>query len=313
MFLMCLITEYLNIASLPPEMSTIVINTICSVCQQELLEKKETTPREDKEDKDPQKKKVIEIELKHDLSNWNVDTPSDRITHNTKRIKIRLPKGLYGARGGVNEKFVPRGLKPSNRVELTYQLRVADSFDWVKGGKIGLGILIHGGCGGKDWGTDRKRQRSASFRLMFRRRGQVMAYVYLATDQGRYKEDDLNCPLLKNQGKDFLDAIGHRAPAAGLDVFRFGKKKAYLTPGKWNDITMGATLNSGPETSDGSLFLEVNGTRLETGGIRWTADPESNMFNQLQLPNWMGGGNDSWASPTSQWVKLRNMTYRMHV
>jgi hypothetical protein len=286
-------------------MSDIVIDTICSVCKKKL----DIIQTDAQEKKTPQGW-TKEIDLKHDLSNWNITNPSDRITHNAKRIKIHLPKNQYSAKGGVNEKFVPRGLQPSNRVELEYQLRVPDTFNWVKGGKIGLGFNINDGCGGKDWGNDKNRQRNASYRLMFRKSGQVVGYVYLATDQGRYREDDLNCPLLKNQGRDFIEAIGKKAPGAGLDVFRYTKKKVYLIPGKWNDITMGATLNSKPDSNDGSLYLEVNGTRLETGGICWTANPDTNLFSQLQLPNWMGGGNSSWASPKSQWIKVRNITYR---
>ena len=286
-------------------MSDIVIDTICSVCKKKL----DLTNDKDKTKKTPQDWEK-EIELEHDLSNWNISNPSDRITHNEKRIKVNLPKNQYSARGGVNEKFIPQGLRPSNRVELQYEIRVPDNFKWVKGGKIGLGININDGCGGKDWGNDKNRQRNASYRLMFRKSGQVVSYVYLATDQGRYKEDDLECPLLKNQGNDFIEAIGKKVPGAGLDVFRYTKNKVYLIPGKWNDIKMGATLNSGPNKNDGSLYLEVNGTRLETGGICWTANPKDNLFSQLQMPMWMGGSNDSWASPTTQWIKLRNITYR---
>ena len=271
---------------------------ICSVCKQKMV----TKIKEQEEEK-------TTLVLENDLSNWNIKNPSKRISHNSKRLKVDLPKNLYSARGGVNEKFVPKGLRPARKVELEYQMRVPDDFNFVKGGKIGLGFNINNGCGGKDWGNDRNRQRNGSYRLMFRAKGQIVGYVYLCTDQGKYKQDDLSCPLLKNQGKEFIEAIGRKAPGAGLDVFRHTKDKLFINPGKWNTVKMGATLNTKPNSNDGSLYLEINGTRLETSGICWTNNPDTNLFSQLQMPMWMGGSNASWASPTNQWVKLRKIKY----
>jgi hypothetical protein len=289
--------------------------SICSVCKKKIedtvvpvvVQEQVVPVTVEVDDKPLPKKKSITLE--NDLSNWGIKSPSKRISFNQKHLKVDIPKGEYSASGGVNEKFVPRGLVPSNSVQLEYQLRIPDDFQFQKGGKIGLGFNINSGCGGKDWKMDKNRQKSASYRLMFRKKGQIVGYVYLATDQGAYKQDDLNCPLLKNQGKEFIEAIGHKAPGAGLDVFRHTKKKLFLRPGKWNDIKMGATLNSRPNSNDGSLFLEVNGTRLETGGICWTANPKDNLFSQLQMPMWMGGSNKSWAASKDQWVKLRKITY----
>lgn len=280
---------------------------ICSLCKQKMV----TKIKEQEEQKQEEKKQQDTMVLENDLSNWNIKSPSKRITFNDKQIKVHIPKNQYSAKGGVNEKFIPKGIKPARQVELEYQMCVPDDFNFVKGGKIGLGFNINDGCGGKDWGNDQNRQRNGSFRLMFRAKGQIVAYLYLCTDQGKYKQDDLSCPLLKNQGKEFIEAIGRKAPGAGLDVFRFTKEKVFLTPGKWNTIKMGATLNSKPHSNDGSIYLEIDGKRLETGGICWTSNPDDNMFNGLQLPMWMGGSNKSWASPTDQWVKLRNIKYHM--
>jgi hypothetical protein len=301
---------------------------ICPVCKQKMvskvkdeLAKQDVEKKQGKKSEGKQEKKLggkqekksegKTLVLETDLSNWNIKSPSKRVSANGQRVKVHIPKNQFSARGGVNEKFIPEGIRPASKVEFEYQLRVPSDFDFVKGGKIGLGFNINDGCGGKDWGNDARRQRNGSFRLMFRANGLIVAYIYLCTDQGQYKEDDLSCPLLRNQGEEFIEAIGRRAPGAGLDVFRHTKEKLFLEPGKWNTIKMGATLNSRPKSNDGSLYLEINGKRLETSGVCWTSNPEKNRFNQLQLPMWMGGSNQSWASPKDQWVKVRKIKYHM--
>lgn len=145
---------------------------------------------------------------------------------------------------------------------------------------------------------------------MWRRDGQVVAYLYLCEDQGKYVPENPHCQLVKNQDKEFKDACGNRWPKAGLDVFRFTKQKLFLKKGTWNKITYGACLNTEGNTSDGRLWLEVNGERMECGGIRFTKNVEKNVFKQLQMPNWFGGGDKSWAPKDDTWFKIRNVVYK---
>lgn len=243
------------------------------------------------------------ITLQNDMSNWNA-SKNNRIDVNTKRIKIKIPKGGYASKGGINLKFKPDGIKPSSSFELSFQLRVPSDFDWVKGGKLGLGANINNGTGGKTWAKN-----DGSCRLMWRRNGQLVAYLYLCEDQGSYVPENATCPLVKNQCQEFKDACGNKWPKAGLDVFRFTKDKLFLKRGTWNKITYGATMNTAPDRCDGKLWLEVNGERMETGGIRFTKNTQKNLFTQLQLPTWFGGGDSSWAPKKDTWFKLRRATY----
>lgn len=240
--------------------------------------------------------------LANDMSNWNAPKNS-RVRANDAHVSISIPKGGFASGGGVNLKFKPDGMRRATNVELSYDLKVDDDFDFVKGGKLGLGVNVNNGTGGKAWARN-----DGSFRLMWRRGGQVICYLYLCEDQGAYKPGDMHCALMKNQGKAFKDALGNVAPKAGLDVFRHTREKVFLKRGTWNTITMGATLNSKGK-SDGSLFLELNGKRLTTTGICWTKDVEKNQFSQLQMPNWFGGGDSSWAPQKDECIKIRNVKY----
>jgi len=243
------------------------------------------------------------IDLKNDMSNWNASVPK-RIDADEKRLKINIPKGGYASRGGVNVKCKPDGIKKSRSFELSFKLRVRKNHDWVKGGKLGLGANINRGTGGKSW-----KKNDGSCRLMWRRDGQLIAYLYLCEDQGSYRPGDASCPLVTNQGDEFKDACGNRWPESGLDVFRHTKHKLFLKKGAWNRITYGATLNSAPDKSDGKLWVELNGERLETAGIRFTKNVDKNQFSQIQLPIWFGGGDASWAPKKDTWFKLKDMTY----
>jgi hypothetical protein len=244
------------------------------------------------------------LKLKNDMSNWNASKNS-KIKADDDKIQINIPKGGFASAGGVNLKFKPKGIKPTTEWELRLDIRVPDGFDFVKGGKIGVGANIGSGTGGKSWKT-----HDASARLMWRADGQLVGYLYMCTNQGAYKPDNMNCPLLKNQSSSFKDAIGHKAPNAGLDVWRYIPKadRLYLQRGKWNKVVFGGRLNSAGK-SDGKLWLELNGKRRAVSGIRWADDPSKHKFTQLQMPTWFGGSNDSWAPQKNTWIKYRNVKY----
>lgn len=240
--------------------------------------------------------------LKNDMSNWNA-SKNARVKADGDGVKITLPKGGYASGGGVNIKFSPDGIKKSNDVELEYELFLPNTFDFVKGGKIGLGFNINDGTGGKAW-----RENDGSYRLMWRTGGVCVAYLYLPMDQGKYIPDKNDSPLLKNQGRGFIDAISNKAPAAGLDLFRYTDKKVSFKRGEWNKVKLAARLND-PEKNNGRLELSLNGTSFVVDDMMWTANPRDNMFTQLQLASWFGGGDKSWAAKKDEVIQIRNVTY----
>jgi len=246
----------------------------------------------------PASDKSMTIYLANDMSNWNVGGHR-RISTKDEGIRVEFEGGRWASAGGINLKFKPRGFESSSSVTLEYDLFIPSDFDWVKGGKIGLGVNIGQGTGGKDWERD-----DASYRLMWRRGGQLIGYLYLPENMGKYEPENLTCPLLKSQPSEFIEAIGRRAPKAGLDVFRFTKQKLWLKRGKWNTIRMHAKLNDVGKTN-GELELALNGEKLSTS-LRWTGSAKDR-FDQLQMPCWFGGGDKSYAPRKDQNIMIRGV------
>lgn len=244
------------------------------------------------------------LTLKNDMSNWNANK-NNRVRADEKNgIVISFPKGGFASKGGVNLKCAPDGLERARNVELEYEVFIPNEFDFVKGGKLGVGININNGTGGKSW-----KKNDASYRLMWRgSSGQCVAYLYLATDQGAYTPGKTNSPLLMNQGKKFMEAISNKAPSAGLDVFRYTSKKMHLKRGAWNRIRMVAKLND-KDKNNGVLELSVNGDTMSVDDMVWTANTTDNMFSQLQLANWFGGGDASWGAKKNESITIRNVKY----
>jgi len=243
------------------------------------------------------------IELLTDMKTWNARA-HPRVKPSPDAITVSFPKGGYASAGGSNIKCTPDGIEKSREVELSYSIFIPRGFDFKKGGKIGIGFNINDGTGGKTW-----RVNDGSFRLMWRRGGQAVAYLYLPTDQGRYTPGNINCPLLKNQGGEFMNAISNKAPSAGLDLFRFTPKKMYFKRGEWNTIVMTASLND-VGRNNGTLSLSVNGNVMRVTDMMWTANPADNQFTQIQLANWFGGGNASWAASKDEEIKINNIKYK---
>lgn len=243
------------------------------------------------------------VELATDMKTWNARA-HPRVKPSSDAITVSFPKGGYASGGGSNIKCVPDGIKKSRDVELSYAVFIPRDFDFNKGGKIGIGFNINDGTGGKTW-----RENDGSFRLMWRRGGQAVAYLYLPQDQGRYIPGNANCPLLKNQGGEFMNAISGKAPSAGLDLFRFTPKKMYFKRGAWNTIVMKATLNDAGR-NNGSLSLSVNGDAMRVTDMMWTANPVDNQFSQIQLANWFGGGDASWAARKDEEIKMKDVKYK---
>lgn len=258
----------------------------------------ESKPPESK----PPSPSVTRITLKNDMSNWNAGKNS-RVKADKDGVTITMPKGGYASNGGVNLKFSPDGIKKSSEVTLEYELFIPKDYDFNKGGKIGLGFNINDGTGGKSW-----KKNDGSYRLMWRRGGQCVSYLYVPMDQGAYVPGKVDCPLLKNQGKKFMEAISNKAPAAGLDLFRYTSKKVHFNRGEWNKVRMSARLND-TNKNNGFVELSLNGTSMVADDMVWTANPKENKFTQLQLACWFGGSDKSWAPKKDESIKIRNATY----
>jgi hypothetical protein len=227
---------------------------------------------------------------------WKAHGDTSNVSNTSRGIEVTFPTGGYKARDGVNLKCPIEEAFPSKDITLYYHVYVPRDFDFTLGGKL-PGLTINEGTGGRSWKRD-----AASVRGMWRRGGIVVAYLYLCTDQGSYN-GSANNPLMRGQSRAFHNA-SHHTNGAGIDMFRFGKNPLRLKRGEWNKIKIRCKLND-PGRANGKLSIRVNKNKKVVKGMTYTADPEKNQFEQLQLSAWFGGGSKKYASPKDQTMTFK--------
>lgn len=231
-------------------------------------------------------------ELPTTLVGWASNT--SRFRGGMDHCEVILPKKGFRSQQGVNIKYDKLSGFPTTTAELSYEVFVERDWDPVKGGKL-PGLFINNGTGGKDYAKN-----DGSYRIMWRRGGQLVGYLYPCTDQGN---------ISKNQGPEFLEACNKEFPDAGIDLWRDTKEKVHLKKGEWNSVTMGWTLND-PKTSNAKIWLIVNGTKLQVNDGRITEHSDKNKCCGIQWSMWYGGSNASWAPSKDQTFKFRKISYR---
>lgn len=222
-------------------------------------------------------------------SRWNVISGDvDRnATSDAKGIHLTYRKGEFASKAGINFRAAPKGVFPCTSIKMEYRVYFPADFDFVLGGKLpGIWGGEPGSSGG-DW-----NEKGWSFRVMFRKKGEAVAYVYLSTDQGSYSGDE-KCKLVRNQGPGF-DKIAHHTNGAGIDLWREDGLKFKRD---WNDVCLEAKCNT-PGVSDGIVSLTINGKTKTFSKIRWSQ--EAQKIEGIAFTSWFGGGSKDYAPKTTQ-------------
>jgi hypothetical protein len=179
-------------------------------------------------------------------------------------------RGVDDAPEGGMQAYLERP-EPVDVLDLTYQVRFPEGFDFVKGGKLpGLyGGTEHSGGDIPD-GTS-----GLSTRYMWRTGGEGEVYAYLATS----KED---------------------GTSLGRGCWTF-------TPGEWTTLRQRVQLNS-PDATDGRISVWQNDRLvLDKGGLQFRTTDQL-QIEGLFFSTFFGGGDESWASPTDQNVEFAGFT-----
>lgn len=150
---------------------------------------------------------------------------------------------------------------PTTQATLSFGVKFCDNFDFARGGKLhGLGSdkPVSGGNAVTD---DRW-----SARLMWRRNGGLMTYIYHQNMKGKY---------------------GDTRVAAD---FRF-------TPGQYHLVEMNVMLNTQPDKADGLVKVSVDGMPLiEHKGLRFrSTDSTAGLIQTLMFSTFHGGSSPDWA------------------
>lgn len=191
----------------------------------------------------------------------------------SRSIRVAYPKSGFGP--GETGAQVSLGLEPRDEYYLSYWLRFEEGFSWGRehhGGKLpGLagGDLCSGGasCDGANGFTAR---------MMWRREGKAVLYLYHMDKPGAYGEDfDMVYP-------------------SGDDVV--------FTPGKWFQIIERVRVNSAG-SRDGLVQLWVNGEpTLSVEGLRFVTNGDQ--VDQLFFSTFHGGNDAQWAPQRDSYIRF---------
>ncbi len=197
-------------------------------------------------------------------------------------LRINYPQGSASptvsrkdnAALGGSQFYAELGISPHDSLRLSYYLRFADDFDFVKGGKL-PGLFGGNGASGGNIpdGTD-----GFSTRFMWRRNGDGEVYAYL--------------PTSKNYGTSI-----------GRGNWRF-------QPGIWHHLEQEIKLNS-PGKANGRIKVWLDGVQvLDTEGITFRY-VDSLKIDGIFFSTFFGGGDSSWATPKDTHIDFAEFSTRI--
>ena len=242
---------------------------------------------------------VSELPVPRKTNTWNIfkeaSVNEKTLSFNDNCLKVAYYKGSgapsLGKLGGFTMYASPRLKFPADEATLTYETYFDPNFDWKKGGKLGWGLFFGepGASGGNH--TD----SAASFRLMWRSKGDLECYVYRPSGVQQHPDYEKTTNFVGNA-------------QYGDSVFR-GCFRA--SKGKWTSIAMYAKTNtfdkeSGSPLFDGVLRLTVDGTTHEYTKMIWRTK-RNTQISGICGASFFGGSTSLWATPKDTYILHRNV------
>lgn len=197
----------------------------------------------------------------------------------SKVLNVIYPTGSCGptdnagcGKGGGAQWLVPLNFNYSfDKLTLSYRIKFFDNFDFVLGGKLpgltgapdALSMPPTGGHRPSDCD-------GFSARMMWRKDGAAVLYLYYAGQSGNYADDF-----------DFKDANG---------------KNIFFKSGQWYTIKQKIIMNT-PDKSDGIIEIWLNNSNvLHKERLRFRGVTCPNFgINQFYFSTFFGGNDASWA------------------
>ena len=183
-------------------------------------------------------------------------------------LRVRYPAGTSSPgdtkKGGAGFYSEPDGLDGAERACLTYRVRFAPGFDFVKGGKL---PGLYGGEA-PSGGDEVNGENGFSMRFMWRHAGQGELYEYVANKNTKY------------------------GASVGRGLWSFPS-------GEWVTVEQELVLNT-PGEDDGLARVWINGVPvLEQSGIVYrTTDTVT--IDGLMFSTFFGGHGQDWRTPRDQ-------------
>jgi hypothetical protein len=202
---------------------------------------------------------------------WLVGSPLSHMTSDDS-VEIIFPANKFGPNeSGFNW---AADLTPKDEYSISYEVNFADDFDFVSGGKLPGLCGGHGKAGEKPKGDEK-----FSARIMWRRNGKVVSYVYHLDQIGNYGDDF----TWTNNGT----------------LLQFPTSK-------WNKIKFTVKLNSEGK-QDGSIIGYFNDQlSIEKHRLRFR-ESSALKIDKLCFNTFFGGNDQSWAPKSQQKIIIRNL------
>jgi hypothetical protein len=194
-------------------------------------------------------------------------------------LRVRFPRGSAspaatrkeGARIGGGQFYSTEGIQPRDSLRLSYYVRFAKNFDFVKGGKL------PGLFGGRMTSGGRIPNGTNGFstRFMWRRGGAGEAYLYLptSTDYGT----------------------------------SYGRGNWFFQPGVWHHLEQRVVLNE-PGTANGSIQVWLDGKSVLTQPNLTFRTINSLKIEGIFFSTFFGGDDTSWASSQDTYIDFANFS-----
>ncbi|MEM9002365.1 MAG: polysaccharide lyase [Cyanobacteria bacterium P01_F01_bin.86] len=207
----------------------------------------------------------------------NLDVIPDSRGESGEILRVDYPAGsaspsvsrAEGVDLGGAQFYADLDLPPQDELRLSYDVRFAEDFDFVKGGKLPGLFGGEGASGGNiPDGTD-----GFSTRLMWRQDGDGEVYAYLPTSEGY-----------------------------GTSIERGAWQ---FEPGDWYRIEQEVKLNH-PDRSDGEIRVWVNDELvIEQRNLQFRT-VDSLKIDGIFFSTFFGGGDSSWSTPEDTHIDFAN-------
>ena len=183
-----------------------------------------------------------------------------------RSLRLKYPAGTYGSRAQAIQARIdlPRSYE---ELHVSYRVRFDEGFDFVRGGKLPglIGGTANTG-GNRPNGSD-----GWSGRMMWRRGGDAVQYVYHPDQPGVYGED-----------------------------FRWGRR---FEPGQWHTVEHRFVMNT-PQSNDGVLQTWFDGRQaVHVDELRFR-DVDSFAIDGFYISTFFGGSDSTWAPEKDEYISF---------
>lgn len=216
-------------------------------------------------------KKIVEKPFGYETK-WQEGSSESHLV-DSGTVEIIFPAGEFGpSSAGLNW---AADLDPKDDYTISYDVKFSKGFDFVKGGKLPGLCGGHGKAGEKPKGSDK-----FSSRIMWRRDGKVVSYVYHLDQKDRYGDD---FSWLASNGENVK-----------------------FVRNQWHAVKIKVHLNS-ISKSDGFIFGNFDGNQaLDKTDLRFR-DEDTLKIDHICFNTFFGGNDSSWAPSTEQILWIRNL------